>query len=890
MKEIMILWERGCPGGSIEVSNGEAEQLCLVDGAGSIPGGDLRFDAGAACRMRLTLRAFRVEPGSGATIISVRVPDTPFSFFLRDVNAKHPILLPEHGVIVTEGGDERGYGEIADAIRRRGLQTARQRIESEPEEDFETAAANTRPTTSPIWLGLSRDIRIFEVEFPKADRGTIRPRRHQAGVSMPDREDDPVHYHFALGHGALCIHRNTRSIEEGELPILHGTIPDDEVRYEVTAFVALEKSGLSASAVQGTHHLVAYAHGIGCVLDEGRQKQVDELKAGELNREEEPVLFFRAEAVNTGPVPRYAWVRSVVPFYATESWNGPRWTLDRETGFSVLENDQVFCVAQINGEPLPQPELGVLLQPGEIATFEFRVPHRPVSRARAAELARRSFPARHAECRTFWREKLSTGAKVELPETRIDQMVRAGILHLDLVAYGREPDGPVAACTGMYTPIGTESAPIIQFLDSMGRHDLARRALMFFVDVQREDGSMRAFGDYLVETGAVLWSIGEHFRYTRDEAWVRRIASPVLRACDYLMAWRGRNKDETLHGRGYGMIDGVVCDWPDPYRHFMLNGYACLGMQRVAEMLSTVDPEQSERLGREAGEWKRDILASLRESMARSPVIPLGDGTWCPTAPPWGEGTGAASMFAADIDWYSEERRNYYNRTGAHLSVRDALMGPQYLVFQEILSLDESAAKWLCAYHGDLFLRRNVAPDQPYYSRHPWVHLKRGEVKSFLKAYYNCMAAQADRETYTFPEGIHRSVLATERTSPHKTHEEGWFLMQTRWMLYLEEGDTLRLLPGIPRRWLEDGNTVVLDQVASYFGSLSLRAESRLRDNRIQAEVECLSDRAPRCVTIRLPHPQGKRPRNVTGGTYDTGLEIVRVEPFNGHAEVVLEF
>ena len=39
----------------------------------------------------------------------------------------------------------------------------------------------------------------------------------------------------------------------------------------------------------------------------------------------------------------------------------------------------------------------------------------------------------------------------------------------------------------------------------------------------------------------------------------------------------------------------------------------------------------------------------------------------------------------------------------------------------------------------------------------------------------------------------------------NKTHEEGWFLMQTRWMLYLEDGDRLRLLPGIPRRWLAAG-------------------------------------------------------------------------------------
>src|SRR5258705_423852 len=83
-------------------------------------------------------------------------------------------------------------------------------------------------------------------------------------------------------------------------------------------------------------------------------------------------------------------------------------------------------------------------------------------------------------------------------------------------------------------------------------------------------------------------------------------------------------------------------------------------------------------------------------------------------------------------------------RTCAHFPVRDSLLGPHYLMFQEILDPDEPAAQWLHEYHTDMLMKRNVASSQPYYSRHPWIHLKRGEVKAFLKAYYNTLAAQAD--------------------------------------------------------------------------------------------------------------------------------------------------
>ena len=86
-----------------------------------------------------------------------------------------------------------------------------------------------------------------------------------------------------------------------------------------------------------------------------------------------------------------------------------------------------------------------------------------------------------------------------------------------MAALGREPDGPVLATIGWYAPIGSESSPIIQFFDSMGWHKLAERSLEFFLDRQREDGFIQNFGGYQLETGPALWTMGEHYRYTRDD-------------------------------------------------------------------------------------------------------------------------------------------------------------------------------------------------------------------------------------------------------------------------------------------------------------------------------------------------------------------------------------
>ena len=488
-------------------------------------------------------------------------------------------------------------------------------------------------------------------------------------------------------------------------------------------------------------------------------------------------------------------------------------------------------------------------------------------------MAALDFEDRLAQARRYWQQKLDAAAQIDLPEKRITEMVRAGLLHLDLVAYGKEPNGTLVPTIGVYTAIGSESSPIIQFMDSMGWHDEARRALMYFLDKEHEDGFIQNFGGYMLETGPAVWSMGEHYRYTRDDDWVKQIEPKLVKACEFMLKWRQRNMRDDLRGQGYGLMEGKVADPEDPFRSFMLNGYAYLGMSRAAEMLQKVDPAASAKWQHEAEAFKADIRRAFAESVGRSPVVPLGDGTWCPTAPPWVEYRGPLALFADGGNWF----------THGSMVTRDSLLGPLYLAFQEVLDPNEQATDFLLKFHSELMTKRNVAFSQPYYSRHPVIHLRRGEVKPFLKDYYNAFAALADRQTYTFWEHFFHA-------SPHKTHEEAWFLMQTRWMLYMERGQTLELLAGVPRGYFEDGKNIEIKRAASYFGAVSLKAESKLSDGRIVGSVECPVERGLKRVELRLPHPEGRRPTSVSGGQYNPETERVTVEPFSGRAEIMLRF
>ena len=870
-KRIAILWHHGPIEGRLEASNAKLERIEIPTGKGKTSADRFSLPSGAPSRIEVSFADVQLSPGPDSTVVTVWSEENPFSFFLRDVDRAFPIFIPAYGVAVTEATDRRCFGEIRDDLASRSLRTKLEQIKDEPEQTYEEAASHTLDQMVPLWLGLGRDFRIFEVNFRHDNIGAdlIHPRFHGSPVALPENENRPVYYNFFIGRGVGCTNEITRRLEDGFLPILHGTLTDEDICYHFTTFVTLESGKLTTDGVRGTHYLVADGYGAGHMFTKEQEAHFKALSERELHRDEETVIFFRIEALNTARVPRYAWFKAPHP----AGWPSPKWEFDGRTGFGRYPSGRIFCVSTLDGRPLAQDEIAVLVEPGKAAVFEFRMPHEPISAARAAKLGKQCFEARHAECRQYWQRKLQTAASVNLPEKRLDEMVRAGLLHLDIVAYGLEPNGTVAPCIGVYCPIGSESAPIIQFMDSMGWHDLARRSLQYFLDKQHDDGFIQNFGGYMLETGAALWSMGEHYRYTRDDRWLRRIRPQLLKACDYMIAWRNRNKKEELRGRGYGMLDGKVADPEDPFHIFMLNGYAYMGMSRVAEMLAKLDPAESRRVGREAAALRNDIRACFFEVMSRSPVVPLGDGSWCPTAAPWAESRGPLCLFA-------DKGRCFTHGT---VVARDSMLGPTYLIFQEVLEPDELASDFLVNYHAELMHLRNAAFSQPYYSRHAWVHLARGEASAFLKTYYNTFSALADRQTYTFWEHFFHA-------SPHKTHEEGWFLMETRWMLYMERGETLRLLPGVPRAWLEDGKRLELRNVASYFGPLSFRVESDLQHRRIVAEVKCDKNRRPKAVEFRLPHPEGRKAVRATGGSYDPEAEIVRIDDFAGRAEVVLEF
>ena len=875
--KVAIEWRAAPAEASLQIVRGSLTEGRVVRGEGRLQDGRLYGSPGLPLRLVLSIEAANLAAGANPTLLHIGAAQNSFSFLLRDVTSAHPIFIPAYGVAVTTADDPRSFAQIEDDIRDRALLSNFQRIDLEPEESFEEVARHTRLQTCPIWMGVSRDVRIFEVgpRRPMLVTDYIQPRFHGYGYFGPEQDKNlmPSRYGFVVGRGWECTDEATRRLDEGVLPILRSVRVDDDIRYEWTAFATLERSPLTPQNIRGTHFLVADGLAVCHAFAPEQEQQFQSLRDEELNRDEETVLCCRVVAVNTAAVSRYAFFKAIHPICILYG-NPGEYDFDPATGFGKQKEDGlVFGISKLDGRPMPQPEIAVLVPPGQSCTYEFILPHRPITQERAVALSQTDIQSRLSECRTFWRNKLAAASRIHVPEPRIDEMLRAGLLQFDLVTYGNEPDGPLLMSSGTYGPVSSEVWENIQFYDSLGLHDVARRSLQVFLEKQHESGFIQNFTGYMLDTGCVLFGLAEHYRYTRDQQWAETIAPRVIKACQFLVDWRRRNQREDLRGRGYGLMEGKAADPEDDERIYMLNAFAYAGLKGAADLLEKVDPSWARRVNEEADLLREDLRTAFFDSLAKGPAVPLADGTWCPTAAPCVGPSGPSCLFLDGKSWW----------THGSMTVRDDILGAIHMISRDVISPDEQAATFILNYSNELMFSRNVASSQPYYLQHPLVHLRRSEAKPFLKAYYNAVAALADRETYSWWEHFFH-------VSPHKTHETAGFLMQTRHMLWMEQGQTLALLRGIPRAWLESGKRIELRNVASFFGKLSLAVVSELSQGVVRAQITCDAARKPRQVELRIPHPLGQKPASVEGGRYEPEHETIVIEDFSGHADIRVRF
>ena len=875
--EIRIKWGKSPLTGSIEVTDCIVDfvELEIASQAGKVEGNGFHYFKEEQSELILKFECGDVM--SDSPLLKIATDDFGFSVLIHQITKNYPIFIPQYFLAITDGTDNRTYDEISKTIRANTYLSKLDVINSLPEVTYDGAKKSSNLQYSPTWLGLGRDIRMFEIveslRSQPRQKTLIYPQFISRKKNLPDNSLQSV-YSYSLGRG-----HGVKSVSErkllNSLPILENQWDDDDIQYNTVSFSSLPLSNTGKlNVVNGVDYIISDAFSNGYQHSPGYTKEKESEAHLELEKHIASsgsiILCIKGTATNTGNVPRYVWYKTLYPGSNWSSSKSYNYLFDGENGFSYYDTNQVFAISKMNGKPISSEEGAVLLNPGDIINFEFYLPHDPIGWEVASKMQYWNIDDLFKQTFDYWMNKSTSAAKISVPESRIDEMIKAGLLHLELMTFGNEPHGPLAANAGRFLPIGTESSPIIQYYCSVGKFDLARRCLDYFIEKQRDDGALRNYQGYSVETGAILWTIGEYFRYTHDIDWLQMNKDRIIDACNYLISWRQSDDGENP----YKLISGKVADPDNRTRQFMLNGYGYLGLNRMGEVLDKVSPDEAKLFRSEAESWKIDIRKAFLESVAKSPVIPLGDGRWSPTCAPWVEAKGPEVLCLEDGNVFSH----------GTFTALDALLGPLYLVFCEVIDYEEWYSTMLLEYNSELLMQENVAFSQPYYSRHNWLQLKKNMVKPFINTYYNTMSGMSDPDTYTFSEHTYENSI-------YKEHEEAWFLMQTRWMLYIEESDTLSLLKAIPRDWMEDGKEIILKEVQSYFGSININVNSHVNEGYIESSIVCEDvTRLPKTVKIRIPHPDNKAPKQVIGGKYDEITETIEISDFGGKSKIRLNY
>jgi hypothetical protein len=490
--------------------------------------------------------------------------------------------------------------------------------------------------------------------------------------------------------------------------------------------------------------------------------------------------------------------------------------------------------------------------------------------------------------------------QIEIPDPLLYNVIYSSRVRCLIDARSEAGGSHIAVWTAamVYGPLESESHSVIRGMDFMGHEQFAQRGLDYFIHRYNGAGFL-TMGYTTFGTGWHLWTLGEHYELDQDTHWLKGVAPEAARVGEWVIRQTEKTKKPDPSGRRRPecglMPPGVTADWNAFAYHFWMNAYYDAGLREVGTALEAIHNPKGKELLKAAAELKGNLLTAYRWTQSQTPAWPLQNGTWVAGYPSQLHSPGKLEDFFPDQDG---------GKTGRCYDVEG---GAQQMVPAKVLDADSREVSQMLDQMEDvLFLtdgwfnypadksRRDwfdlggFSKTQPYYTRNAEIYAMRDEVKPFLRSYFNTIAAMLNPEVLSLWEGL----AAFASGAFDKTHETGYFLQQTRFMLVMEHGHELWLAPLMTSNWLKDGMTVAVTNAPTFFGKVSYRIESHVNDGYIEATIQPPIRQAPKNLVLRLRHPEGKPMRAVTVNgqphtDFEPRKETIRIVP-NGAAPNVV--
>jgi len=862
----------------------------------SVYNGALLGKSQAGGRTLLDIAYLEHPPESAdRTVLQVASPEWAFGVALDDLIRHREIYVRDLGVFFTAAAAE----PLADFLASGKLRPGRDihsRVGAAPEQSLEKARGEIPPLSHTGNNG-RHPVRYVPLAFPGNREklaleynGNLFISKHGAKTFADERallrwEGDKIRFRFGTGVQADFRERPSSARQyprNAYQPVFVTEWNEGDLAYRAEAFGAPYAAPLEPWS----------------------------------NRGDEPAAaFVRLRVTNAGSRPATALTWFQISPEETLAWDGG-W-LRGEPGLRawLKPSEGKLELRALPPSSLYAGQAAVWessLAPGAAATLDVRIPFRtPVSRQEGRTLETVDADALLARLISFWDRTVRQGMRVRTPDIGLNRFWDGVLQHILASVYRDVPTGLfMAPCaTYDYNMFLNETNMQVRLLDQRGLHSLAAKFLepalarqgskpfpgMFrktdaifhgvLIDAQHD----YTHSGYNLNHGWTLWTLAEHYWFSRDEAWLRAKLPNLRRAAWWIV--EERQATQRLQPDGgpvweYGLLPAGQLEDNEEWQYwFAVNAYAHKGLKAAAEVIAEIDPAEGARLRDEARRYRDDIRAALRRSMAAAPVVPRGDGTWIPYLP------SRTHLHGPDYGW-----------------IRNILYGAHALIDGEVIDPGETWAAWILQ---DLEDNRFMAPDsfpvaeQDWFSRGgitlqpnlvntPLTYLARNEIPQALRAFYNTFAASYFEDVNIFAEWV--PSFGRPGGPYYKTSDEAGFLTWLRMLLVREEGGTLQLARGAPRRWFRHGEVIEVEDAATFFGKISFRIASRVAERRLAADIRPAAGFRAQRLALTLRHPDKKRPRRIQAAgadvtsSWDPRTETLTIPAQPGAMQVEIDY
>ena len=771
------------------------------------------------------------------TVVRLALPYAAFGIATDDLLTNKSVYVKEYGIFATIELDSRSA--LADYKKSiADKKTVLERVNVMPDQTFEQAMEKTHnplQNNGPTLLSLACDNHKFMLE---QDGRVQFPIQTMPEHDMASFGDWGQAARITPAFGTWTGNLQTRHLEGGWLPIVVSTAEQNGIEYKQRSFVAPVGKGDKSSPWFNDKPLFVAEFTI-----ENKSSKPGEasLELAFLTNGKEN----KAAAMTVTPSGAAALFDGNLLASVDASQVGSLKT-EIQDGKVVLKGEiksggKAVCIVYVPGWQAKPEEASHLKGGGNLTT----------------------------EVKAYWEHVMSPAAQIEIPDQKLEDVIKASQVHCLIAARNEDHDKKVAAwiASVSYGPLESEANSIILGMDLLGHDEFAKRSHDFFIDKYNAEGFLTT-GYTLMGTGWQLWTLGEHFQLTRDTEWLKSHAPEVVRVCKWITEQRKKTEKldaNGLHHPEYGLMPpGVQADWNAFAYHFSLNGYYYAGLLHAATALDQIGDPNAKALLADAKEFREDILRAYHWTQSRAPVYELQDGSWVP------EYSGQLFCPGPTANFFPGEDGNrswcYDVELGAHQLVPHGILDPNSKDVDWMMNHMEDvqflAEGWFDypadTNHKDWFNLGGFSKVQPYYTRNAEIYAMRDDVKPFVRSYFNDLASLLNEGNLSLWEHFHNAGAW------NKTHETGYFLQQTKFMLAMEHGDTLYLAPMVTNNWLKDGMVISAKDLPTRFGRVSYRITSHAGKGYIEAVVEAPTVEHPKELAIRLRHPEEKQIKSAT--------------------------